>query len=393
MSKLLVRTAAAFVAAVLFALPCAAAPSVSARSAIVMDADTGEVVYEREADRRSLIASTTKIMTAVVVLEHCAPKKIVTVPPEATGVEGSSIYLREGEQISVRELLYGMLLHSGNDAAVALALACSGSVAEFAALMNLKAQQLRMMNTHFENPNGLDGESHYSTARDLAILTKYALKNETFAEIVRTRSIRIGERCLTNHNRLLWTLEGALGVKTGYTRAAGRILVSAAERNGRRLIAVTINDGNDWNDHHALYDYGFSEFQSRCLISNGAVVASLPLLDGTTAQLRAAEPFFYAARESERVQVLVLSPKLEFSAGREGTPAGWGAVYLGTRQIGTVRLLWGGLEVKDGRTITKDSFGARLAVAPSCRAVDCGRTGVRQWHACCSGDARRSRAR
>lgn len=343
MRKRLFRAAAVFIAAVLLTLPCAAAPCVSSQSAIVMDADTGAVLFEQNADRRSLIASTTKIMTAILALEHCAPEAHFTIPIEATRIEGSSIYLTEGETLTTRDLLYGMMLHSGNDAAVALALECSGSVSEFVALMNLKAQQLHLRNTHFENPNGLDGPSHYSTARDLAELTRYALKNETFVEIVSTRSIQTGTRTLTNHNKLLWSVEGAIGVKTGYTRAAGRILVSAAERNGRRLIIVTIHDCNDWQDHKALYDHYFAELQTRCLVHSGAPVAKVPLLDGSMATLCAAESVNYAAREKEQAEVIVLYPRTAFCAGAEGTFAGMGAVYIGERQIATIRLLWGGI--------------------------------------------------
>ena len=370
MLKRCFRTAAAFVAAVLFTLPCAAAPSVSAKSAILMDADTGAVLFAHNADERSLIASTTKIMTALVALEHCAPEDEFTVPPEATGIEGSSMYLKAGETLTVRALLYGLMLQSGNDAAVALALACSGSVAEFVALMNLKAQKLHLTNTHFENPNGLDSPQHYSTARDLALLTRCALKNETFAQIVATKSVRVGDRCLTNHNKLLCTLDGALGVKTGYTRAAGRVLVSAAEREGRRLIAVTIRDGNDWEDHRALYDFGFSAFQARRVVERGACVAQLPLLDGTAARLRAAEDVEYPAREGEAARVVPLFPKLAVSAGETGTFAAQGAVYLGERKIATIRLLWDGLEVNDGGTLTENHLGARADVPSASRGAD-----------------------
>ena len=151
-----------------------------------MDADTGRVLYAHNIDRRSLIASTTKIMTAVVVLEHCSADTVYTVPAQATNIEGSSIYLKEGEKLTIRELLYGMMLHSGNDAAIALALACSDSVPEFVALMNLKAQKLGLQDTHFDNPNGLDSETHYSTAADLANLTRYALQNNEFVRMVET---------------------------------------------------------------------------------------------------------------------------------------------------------------------------------------------------------------
>lgn len=188
MKKMWIRTAAALLAAAAFIVPAAAQPAVSAESYILMDGDTGAVLAEKDADRQALIASTTKIMTAVVVLEHMPLGRVVEVPAAAAGTEGSSIYLKAGEQLSVEELLYGMMLQSGNDAAAALAMVCAGSVEEFAALMNLKAQTLELRNTHFENPTGLDGERQYSSARDLALLTRFSLEDPVFREIVSTKS-------------------------------------------------------------------------------------------------------------------------------------------------------------------------------------------------------------
>ena len=366
MKQRTIRTAAAILATVLFTFSAAAAPSVSAQSCILLDADSGEILFAHNADTRSLIASTTKIMTAVVVLEHCPLDMEYTVPPQATKIEGSSMYLKVGETLTIRELLYGMLLHSGNDAAVALALACSDSVPEFVDLMNLKVQQLGLKNTHFENPNGLDGAQHYSTAADLAQIACYALKNAEFCKIVSTKTIRVGERVLTNHNKLLWSVEGAIGVKTGYTKAAGRVLVSAAERHGRRLIAVTINDGNDWCDHASLYDYGFARYSERQAISAGEPVARLPLMDGKTACLAAEESFCYWLADGEHVQVVPLYPRAAFTAGEYGSFAGFGAVRLGEKQIGIIRLVWGGLEETHDRTLTENSIGARRSVSP-CR--------------------------
>lgn len=243
----------------LHAVP-AQAPSVSAKSAILYDAPSGRVLWQKNASERSLIASTTKIMTAFLVVQLCPMEGIVTVPNSAVGAEGSSVYLKAGEKLSVRELLYGLMLASGNDAALALAHYTCGSVGGFVRLMNWEAAHLGLHDTRFANPNGLDDENNYSTAFDLARLTAAALQNERFAEIVATRQAEIsGGRFLTNHNKLLWQYDGCIGVKTGFTKAAGRILVSAAERNGRTLIAVTIGDGNDWADHAALLDYGFEE--------------------------------------------------------------------------------------------------------------------------------------
>lgn len=233
----------------------AEALEVSATAAVLMDADMGQVLYEKNGDRQMLIASTTKIMTALVVLEHAAPDDVITVTPDHMA-EGSSMYLRAGETVRVEELLYGLLLCSGNDAALALT-ECAGGLTPFVALMNEKAAALGMAHTSFANPNGLDADGHYSTARDMAVLAAAAVENPTFRRICSSRSVTIGQRTMENHNRLLRQVEGCIGLKTGYTRAAGRTLVSCAERDGCRLVAVTLQDGDDWADHAALYDYGF----------------------------------------------------------------------------------------------------------------------------------------
>lgn len=243
-----------------------------------MDADTGAVLYEKDADAQSLIASTTKIMTGCLICETCDLNEQITVPNEAVGIEGSSVYLKAGETLCVRDLLYGMLLQSGNDAATALALHCSGSVEAFAEQMNAKARELGLTNTHFANPHGLDDEENYGSARDLAKLTAYALKNPDFAQIVSTKTYRADDRCFVNHNKLLWRCEGAIGVKTGYTKAAGRILVSAASRNGRTLICVTVSAPDDWNDHCNLYDYGFSCYAMTEIVKEGEPVGTLPFV-------------------------------------------------------------------------------------------------------------------
>ena len=244
---------------VLFSIyPCQVkAVGTSATAAILVDADSGRVLYEQNADARMLIASTTKIMTALVAIREGSLSDVVTVKREATLTEGSSMYLKEGEQLTLETLLYGLMLCSGNDAAVAIADHVGGSQKGFVKLMNETARELGMEATSFANPNGLDAEDHYSTARDMAKLACAALRNETLLRIASTQSVTIGGRTMTNHNKLLSRVEGCVGLKTGYTRAAGRTLVSCAERDGVRLVAVTLQDGDDWNDHAALYDRGF----------------------------------------------------------------------------------------------------------------------------------------
>ena len=258
--------AAAFCAAafLLGSVPAARAasvcppPQVSAACAALIDGRTGQTLYEKDADRRALIASTTKIMTGLLVCEAGEADRRVTVPSLAVGLEGSSMYLKRGETLTRQDLLYGMMLHSGNDAALTLAISVSGSEQAFVRQMNLRAQALGLRQTHFANPHGLDSGENYSSARDLAALTQAALQNQQFRTVVGTKTITCAGRTLTNHNKLLWRYDGCIGVKTGYTRHAGRILVSAAERGESQLIAVTLADPDDWRDHAALLDYGFA---------------------------------------------------------------------------------------------------------------------------------------
>ena len=242
-------------------LPCQAmAVGTSATSSILMDVDSGRVLYEHNADKQMLIASTTKILTALVAIREGDLDDVVKVSREAAMTEGSSMYLKEGEELTLETLLYGLLLCSGNDAAVAIADHVGGSQEGFVRMMNETAQELGMEHSSFANPNGLDHEDHYSTARDMARLACAAVNNETLVRIASTKTVTIGGRTMTNHNKLLSMEDGCIGLKTGYTRAAGRTLVSCAQRNGQRLVAVTLQDGNDWADHQSLYDYGFSAY-------------------------------------------------------------------------------------------------------------------------------------
>ena len=253
------KAAAALCAAAFFlgavCMPSAAQiappPQVSAKSAALLDGMTGECLYAKNGNQRALIASTTKIMTGLLVCEADELEKNVTVPDAAVGLEGSSMYLKNGETLTRRDLLYGMMLHSGNDAALTLAISVSGGEAAFVRQMNLRARALGLTQTHFANPHGLDSGENYSTALDLAHLAQAALQNAQFRLAVSTKSITCAGRTLTNHNKLLWRYDGCI-------RHAGRILVSAAERDGRMLIAVTISDPDDWRDHAALLDYGFA---------------------------------------------------------------------------------------------------------------------------------------
>lgn len=328
-------------AAVLF-LPLHA-NAVSAQRAYVMDAVSGRVIYEKNAGEQSLIASTTKIMTALIVCEQCNVLDRMRIPKEAVGIEGSSMYLQEGEVLTLQELLYGLMLSSGNDAAVALAIYCGGTVEGFAELMNDKAHILGMNDTHFENPNGLDSPGHYSTAKDMAKLAAHAMENPIFAKTVSTRSVKIGQRYLTNHNKLLWRVEGADGVKTGYTKAAGRILVSSATRDGRRLIAVTMDDPDDWNDHAALLEEGFSHYSIRRVVTQGDLIGTLEVVGGESCRVRvfAAEDFDYALAEDECPQLALPGPGFVYAPAVEGADAGYAYVLIEGKAVGKVPAVYG----------------------------------------------------
>lgn len=246
-------------------------------------------IYEKSATQRHAMASTTKIMTALVALENCELDRVVTVSPLAVGIEGSSIYLKSGDKYYMEDLLFALLLQSANDVATAIAIEVGGSVEGFVAMMNNKAEEMGLKDTHFENPHGLDGEEHYTTAYELALITAEALKNPKFKSIVgtykKTISTLDGDSKITvvNHNKMLLLYEDAIGVKTGFTKKTGRCLVSAAERDGLTLISVTLNASNDWDDHVKLLNYGFEKYENKILASKDEINFELPVINGTSA--------------------------------------------------------------------------------------------------------------
>lgn len=338
--KRLFAGAAAILLAAALVFPCNA---ISAGSAILYDGQTGRVLYEKQPDKQSLIASTTKIMTALVVCEQSNVLDRVRIMPEAVGIEGSSMYLKEGEVLTVQDLLYGLMLHSGNDAAVALAIYCGGTVEGFAELMNDKAHRLGMNSTHFVNPNGLDSPGHYSTARDMAVLAAYAMENPIFAKTVSTKTVNIGGRTLRNHNKLLWLLEGADGVKTGFTKAAGRILVSSCTRQGRRLIAVTMNDRNDWQDHQQLMESGFADFTLQQIVKTGDCLGTISVVSGEAdrVELLANADFSYALSATEQPHIVLSKPGFAYAPVVQGQEAGFAYVCLGEKVVGKIPLVYG----------------------------------------------------
>lgn len=266
----------AALAAVSLICPPVQAVDTRASCAILMDAESGRVLYEHNIHQPRLIASITKLLTALVAVEEGPDlDQVVTVKGEWLGSEGSSIYLKAGEEITLRGLLYGLLLQSGNDAAMAIACHTAGSEAEFVEQMNAKAAELGMKDSCFANPSGLNDDNHYSTAYDMALLARACLENGTVADICATKSVTIGTRTFVNHNKLLYRYEGCVGMKTGFTEKAGRTLVSAATRDGQTLICVTLNDGDDWNDHCKLLDYGFETYPRQVLCPKDEALGSV----------------------------------------------------------------------------------------------------------------------
>ena len=362
MKRFFAGTAAALLAAVLI-LP-GEAYAVSAEKAYSLDAVSGRVLFDKNADSRSLIASTTKIMTALVVCERCNVLDRMRIPKEAVGIEGSSMYLREGEVLTIQELLYGLMLSSGNDAAVALAICCGGTVEGFVELMNDKARLLGLRNTHFENPNGLDSPGHYSSARDLAVLAAYAMENPIFAKTVSAKTVTAGQRYLRNHNKLLWMVDGADGVKTGYTKAAGRALVSSATRDGRRIITVTLNDPNDWQEHKALLEEGFSRFHVQRIVTAGDRVGTVEVAggEGARAEILAAEDFSYALAPEENPQVVLPGPGFVYAPVAGGADAGFAYVLIQGKALGKFPVVYGQTveqEREESKNIWEKLFGRK----------------------------------
>lgn len=306
-----------------------------------MHADSGRVLYEKNADEHMLIASTTKIMTAIVVLEHCDLDDLVEVDSRSAGIEGSSMYLKAGESYTVEDLLYGLLLVSGNDAASALALHVADSMEEFAELMNAKAAELGMTESSFKNAHGLDEEGHYSTARDMAKLAAYCMGNEDFARIAGTVSHTVGEQTLVNHNRLLREYDGCLGLKTGYTMAAGRTLVTCAERDGARYVCVTLNDPDDWDDHKALYDWAFANYSFAEVIPAG-LSYEVPLISGAemTAQAETEGAAYALIQNGESYDMELELPAFAFAPIAEGERAGRAVACSDGQEIASVRIVY-----------------------------------------------------
>lgn len=284
----------------------------NADCACLINGVTGEVIFSKDMDTQHAMASTTKIMTAIIAIESCDMEEEVTVSHNAAYQEGSAAYVREGNIIKMRDLLYGLMLNSGNDAAVAIAEHISGSSEAFAELMNKKAELLGLTNTHFMNPNGLDDPEHYTTAHELAIIAAYAMKNQDFREIVGTSTyhfqpLNTDETLYcSNHNKMLKSYEGSTGIKTGYTKATGRCLVSSAKRDGMEFIAVTLGDPNDWDDHREMLDYAFSKYYPKQVVREGMTV-KIAEINGKKHSMIAKEDFTVPLQEYGKTEIEVVT--------------------------------------------------------------------------------------
>ncbi len=317
--------------------------SVSAKSAVVICTDTREVLFEKSAKQKMPMASTTKIMTALILAEQPDLSKTVEVTKQMVTVEGSSMGLLAGDTVSYRDLLYGMLLASGNDAANTVAFVLGGSVEGFAKMMNKKAREIGLENTNFVTPSGLDDENHYTTAYDLALLTSVALKNTAFRTACGSKQAVLYygnppyKRTLTNHNKLLGNFDGAIGVKTGFTKKSGRCLVTSAERDGKGVIAVTLNAPDDWSDHKALLDYGLSETE-RLNINNDDITDIIPVVSSDADHLRIkAEPMSLcvSAKSKNSVKRVVEMERFLYAPVKAGQTVGKISYYLGNALIGS----------------------------------------------------------
>ena len=290
--------------------PCTAeAASTSARAMAVVEANTGRVFMGKNKDSSIPMASTTKIMTALVALENCVDlDALVEINSRAVGIEGTSLYLRKGEKLSVRELLYGVMLSSGNDASVAVAYAVAGSEERFVEMMNEKVESLGLKNTRFANPHGLDADGHYTSAYDLAMITSAALKNEDFREISTTKNVtvsgneEVAKRHLYTKNKLLKSgFEGCLGVKTGFTDKAGRCFVAAAEREGVVLVCVVLNCGPMFEESENLLEACFRRYKSVSILNSHETIGQIGVLNGAekSVSISLLEGFSYVLSEDE----------------------------------------------------------------------------------------------
>lgn len=340
----------AFTLAVMAAAPKAEPASAAAEEAAayaLIEAETGRLLFAKNADTPLPMASTTKIMTALVTLQNSSPDELVRVPDEAVGVEGSSVYLQRGESMTVRDLLYGLMLASGNDAAVALAVHVGGSVTGFVEMMNAKAAELGLAATRFVTPNGLDAEGHRTTAYELCLITREAMKNADFREMVSTKYYRTESgacaRTFKNKNTLLWDYEGAFGVKTGYTSGAGRCLVYGAEREGMELIGCVLNCRPMFEAASRMMDEAFDEYEKIVVVPAGQPAGKTYIREGAENVLEVSSKSSIIAvmRKGERLRLTtrVDLPEYVEAPVSRGQTVGRLSVYDGDELVGETELV------------------------------------------------------
>ncbi len=332
--------------------PALSPPRVSAHAMCLMEAERGDVLLSKNQHLPMGMASTTKLMTALCALSLASPDALITVDVRAVGVEGSSVYLTAGEVLTLRELLYALLLESANDAATAIAIGCAGSEEAFVSEMNRLALEWGLESTHFVNPHGLYHPDHYTTAYALCRVMQQVLADETLLEIIAAKSATIpgidgGVRQLGNHNRLLSMYEGCIGGKTGYTMRTGRCLVSAAQRAGVTLIAVTLMDGNDWRDHMALFDYGFSQYEHRTLCQKNEYTFTIPVVGGCEGAVTVTNPHaleLTLPKDLSSVEVRIEAPRFLYAEAAAGQTVGHAVFYVkdakgGAEELGRLPLI------------------------------------------------------
>ena len=319
--------------------------NISAKAATLYEPTSKKIIYSKNGEERLPMASTTKIMTAMVVVDNCNTMETVIIGPESVGVEGSSAYLSEGDEYTVLELLYALMLQSANDAATALAYYVAGGISEFSEMMNRKANDLGLENTHFINPHGLDAEDHYTTSNDLAIMSAELLENEILREIVSTykKTFTYDERTRTyiNHNKLLRLYADAAGVKTGFTRRSGRCLVGAAERDGMTFISVTLDAPSDWSDHTALLDFAFDSYEKIQLTAKGDYLQNINVVGGDkeSVYISAKENLeVIKEKETTDIEKIISLPKYLIAPIKEGETVGRVTYKIGGRDY-TVHLV------------------------------------------------------
>jgi len=319
--------------------------SIGARAFVLMDATTGRILLEKNSKDKMAMASTTKIMTALVALENGDLYSQVKVSPKAASVGGSSFYLKPSEILSLENMLYGLLLPSGNDAAVAIAEHIGGSEENFVKMMNQKALELGALNTHFANPHGLDNPDHYTTAEDLAIIAKHAWTYNKFREIVQTKTKEIKDgnvnRKIFSTNRLLWEFDGADGIKTGYTGNAGKCLVATADKKGFRLISVVLGSADHFQDSKRLLDYGFANYKLTPIVIQNNYFTTISVEKGVlkTVDLIAEDSIFLPIKDNEKVSCKIIAPKKIKAPVFKGEKIGQLHIYIDNKFATSISLV------------------------------------------------------